>query len=79
MGNSLEMEKCMLNQSNLGSGWTKRKKTNKLGVLWYGRALEAKIQRKHKGNNLNTKKLEFSFKCFHSIKCITSQEGEIKF
>ena len=28
-GNSLEMEKCMLNQSNHGSGWTKREKKKK--------------------------------------------------
>ena len=29
MGNSLEMEKCMLNQSNHGGGWTKREKKKK--------------------------------------------------
>ena len=28
MGNSLEMEKYMLNQSNHGGGWTKREKKN---------------------------------------------------
>lgn len=33
-----------------------------------------RFQRKHKGNDLKTKKLEFSFKCFCSTKCITSRK-----
>lgn len=78
MGNSLEMEKYMLNQSNHGGGWTKREKKTWSHLVWEG-LRSTKIQRKHKGNDLNTKKLEFSFKCFCSTKCITSQEAEIKF
>lgn len=47
MGNSLEMEKCMWNQSNHGSGWTKREKKKPCGVIWCGKAWEAQ---RSKGN-----------------------------